>query len=178
MNLVKVKINIYLIIIAVLILINFLLIYKSLNCYKSSKLNTEINTESVRDFFNAEEIDILKTKFEEKLILVVIINENSCNFCNNFVLNHLNNFTKKYYNNALLIINGSKSFTESILTDFPSINYSNYDNKINNNRGSDPICILTNNEGDVIIAHKAKLEKIEEISSFFKKISYVFESIK
>lgn len=104
---------------------------------------------------------------EQRLNIIVYLNEQNCNFCNNHVTMHLKQISYFFPQNIIIIINGSEKFFTSVKNHFEKSKIIRNENLNAMNYLTHPICLFVDNNNNLLLTLKADLEKIDEISDFF-----------
>lgn len=156
-----------------LIILDLILIYQLNLCYSVKEDEQQMNSNINEIIPNEVKKHLPLISFPQKLNVVVFLNEQSCNFCNNHVLMHIKQLSNKFPKNIILFISGSGKFYKTISNNFKLTNAISVNKLDGRYDFTNPICLLLDSKNNTILTLEADIRRMAEINNFFEKVSLI-----
>jgi thioredoxin-related protein len=169
------KLSINGIIIIILIILNIILLYRLDKYNVDSGKKPYTLTESIsHDKINLNNSTL---RLKEGLYLIIYINEQNCNFCNNFVVSKVKKISSKFSNHIVIFVYGTSRYLSFISKSFDlNKNISIIKEKELKNNYSEPTCFIVDKDSNIILSLSADIKYPDKINLFFKKVVILFKA--
>lgn len=163
------------VLIIILVVFNLLLFYKvNFTLYSVELKNNPLTKKN--KFPLDVQAKLRSLNMPNDLNLVIFLNEQSCNYCNNQILMNVLFFSENHTNDIFLFIGGSEDYVKIIANKFETCEKIKIQ-KFETNSFINPICYLVDLNNKIIMELHVDTFRIDEANLFFERISLLFNAV-